>query len=211
MAAAADYYSMLIPLPEDGNEGGMTDISRRLIKESALHKTLSSYMASKGLRYVQLTHPRSRPSTYDTKRGIPFLQRFPAEYVEEFEGMLAQSGDVIVINPVKHTAEVVHVLSDTVYNSALLSLFVQSIQQVNPTSRMLYSMVGRPPAHGVGRFVSSETSQCCFKYIIVGAQKGYRGVDEFDLRLYVANHINHTCILDLESVAYWFSSEHSMV
>lgn len=188
----------------------MTDISRRIKPGCALHKALKRYMKVTGSSCVGLSVPTTYPGTYVKGECATFWRRFPIEYVDELEALLAQGSlrCVLTINNKRETADVLQVATIDDFNRTLLSLFVQSVQQINPTSRVLYSMVNLKPIHGLGVFVSCETNQCCFKYL---AAKIHATTDDSDgshIRLYVRDHVHHNSLLDLSVVNKWMSCEY---
>lgn len=198
------YYSVVIPLPYKQNSDDLTDLYRQIVRGSDLHNALCEYMLTHKLTYVALSVPTSRPTFFNTGITPRFCDKFPKEYVDDLDTLLAQSNRVLTINRGMKKAKMVEVYSEKTYNEALLSMFIQSVQQINPTSRLLYSMVGLEPKFGLGKFVSSETNQCCFKYLVFKL-KVTRG--SFVIRVYVRSHVNHTSLLVLSAVSKWFNCE----
>lgn len=200
---------MLTPLPFKNDPSGLTDIFRRIAPGSDLHNVLCKYMLTHGVEYVALSVPSVRPWKYIDKPMPRFSQRFPEDYVDNLDSLLAQ-GDprVLIINHKSRSARVVKVDSLKAYNSTLLSMFVQSLQQINRKSRILYHMVGVTPPYGIGKFVLAETYQCCFRNLVCKL-KVTRG--EFEVRLYVRGHVHHTSLLDLSSVSKWLNCEPALV
>ena len=188
---------------------GLTDISRRIIPGSSLHKALCKYMTSTGSRYVGLSVPSTYPRNYSREKG-KFWKKFPTDYVDEVESLLAQGSPryVLNINRIKDTAQLVQVESEETYNRVLLSLFVQSVQQINPTSRLLYSMVNVKPLHGLGVFISCETNQCCFRYLVAKVHRPSYSESDIDIRLYVRDHVHHNSLLDLSVISKWMNCEY---
>lgn len=190
----------------------MTDINRKIRRGSALYKALRNYMVSNDVTCVGLSVPSTHPSTYVKGVAEKFWMRFPEAYVDEVDSLLAQgrSRCALNINVKLGTADVIRVKSENVYNSVLLSLFVQSVQQLNPTSRVLYSMVNVKPMHGVGVFVSCETNQCCFRYLAAKLHPSTTTDDsgQSDVRLYVREHVKHDSLLDLRVITKWMNCEY---
>ena len=202
---------MLTPLLYKDTHDGLTDIYRKVAPGTHLHSVLCEYMLTRGLEFVALTVPTVRPSEFVVKNLSRFSQKFPQEYTDNLDALLAQGGDdprVLVINCQSKSAQLVKVDSLQKYNETLLSLFVQSLQQINKTSRVLYRMVGQVPKHGLGKFVSSETNQCCFKNLVCKLKANRGG---FEIKLYVRGHLNHNSLLDLSTVSKWFNCEPTLV
>ena len=195
----------MIPLPFKKDSDGLTDLYRRIIPGSDLHNVICQYMLTRGLTYVALSVPSSRPTFFNTSNTPKFSDRFPKEYVDDLDSLLAQDNRVLSINRKTKEAEMIKVYSEKTYNEALLSMFVQSVQQINPTSQLLYLMVGLKPRFGRGRFVSSETNQCCFKNLVLKLKVTSRG--SFDIRVFVREHVNHTDLLVLSSLSKWMNCE----
>ena len=207
---------MLTPLLDQVSDEGLTSINRRVTPGTELHSILTDYMTSAGATYVALAVPQTSPETYSKHKTDFFSEKFPDEYVREVEGLLAQdpaSGAVLILNLLRETAEVFRVKTLKDYHRVLLSLFVQSVQQINPTSRILFEMKDLAPSFGVGKFVSCETNQCCFRYLTAklcckggrtGAQTGGQ-----EVRLYVRDHVHHNSLLDLSVISKWMSAEYA--
>ena len=191
-----------MPFKQDSQ--GLTDLYRRVTPGSDLHNTICEYMLNHGLKYVALSVPTTRPTFYKTGNIHNFGDRFPKDYVDDLDSLLAQGNQVLSINRKKKEAKRIQVLSQEKYNQVLLSIFVQSVQQINPTSRILYRMNGLKPRFGLGKFASSDTNQCCFKNLVLRL-KVTCGM--LEIRMYVSEHINHNSLLVLSAVSKWFNCE----
>lgn len=202
------YYCVITQMPFQRTDDGLTDIYRKAVTGSDIHRVLCGYMQKRGIKYVGLSTPKVRPTSFIVQKMPRFYNRFPEEYVREVDTLLGQGGNVpeaLVINHETNKARTVKVSSLKMYNSVLLSLFVQSVQQVNQTSRILYRMVGLVPEHGLGKFISSETTQCCFQNLVAKLNSTNRG--EFEIKFFVRDHIRHNSPFDHSSVSKWFNCD----
>lgn len=194
-------------MPYKDNDDGLTDIYRKITPGSELHNVLCKYMLTNRVNYVALMVPSSRPTSFINRHMSRFSDRFPKEYVDDLDVLLAQGRScprVLVINHKNQEARMIEITSEETYYSVLFSMFVQSVQQINPTSRMLYLMIGMQPKFGLGKFVDSETNQCCFRYLVF-KKKVIRG--DVVIKVYVRDHVHHKSLLDLSSVSKWFNCE----
>jgi hypothetical protein len=208
----ATYYCVITQMPFQESDAGLSDIYRRAVPGSDIHRVLCKFMLTRGLKYVGLTAPSARPSSYVDKAVPNFHEHFPEDYSRDLDTLLGHGGSVptvLIINQRSKEATAVKVTDRDTYNRVLLSMFVQSVQQLNRTSRMLFRMVGLPPKFGMGTFVSSETTQCCFKNLVAKLKTTPRG--EFEINFFVKDHIHHSSLLDLSSIAKWFNSESAVV
>lgn len=183
-------------MPYKKDTDGLTDLYQEITPASCLHNVICTYMKTHRLTYIALSVPSSRPAFFNAAKA-KFCDKFPKEYVNELDSLFSQSAKVLIINRKKRDAKIVEVNSEKTYNEALLSIFVQSVQQINPTSRLLYAMVGLKPRFGLGKFVASETNQCCFKNLVIKLKCSG------ELRVYVRDHINHKTLLVLNAVSKW--------
>ena len=185
-----------------------TDLSRRIKLGSCLYRTLLDYMTSMNTEYVGLSVPVSDPEWYQPKCA-KFVDRFPKEYVDEVEALLAQGGCVLTLNKRKSDdVSLFRVTSEKDFTRVLLSLFVQSVQQRNRHAGMLYAMVNISPSLKNSKrcvFVS-ETNQCCFRHLTAKIVYKNRAIPP-DIRLYVRSHIQHDTLLDLGVITKWFDCE----
>lgn len=202
------YYCVITEMPFQESDAGLSDIYRTAVQGSDMHSVLCEFMLTRGLKYVGLSAPSARPKSFLKKPQPRFHERFPKEYVRDVDTLLGQGGTVpkvLVINYRPKKAWAVKVTDEQTYNQVILSMFVQSVQQLNRTSRLLYSMVDLAPMYGMGTFVSSETTQCCFKNLVAKLKTNVRG--EFEIKFYVRDHVSHSGLVDLSSVSKWFNCE----
>jgi len=206
------YCCVPVPLYHRTDDDGLTNMYQRIKPGTALYKRLSTYMRETGVGYVRLAVPSTRPHSYDISKNLSqFSNRFPKDYVDEVEAMLAQYDPrgVLCIVTSTNKADLVNVTSLDTYNSALKTLFFQSVQHINPTSPILYLMINQTPPPGKGRFVTSKLAHCCVKHLTVKLVPQPSN-KPCDLRLYVMDHINHTSSLDFVTIGKWFNAEKIM-
>ena len=140
------YYCVLTLMDDAEHSANHTDLSRRIKLGSCLYRTLLDYMTSMNTEYVGLSVPVSDPEWYQPKCA-KFVDRFPKEYVDEVEALLAQGGCVLTLNKRKSDdVSLFRVTSEKDFTRVLLSLFVQSVQQRNRHAGMLYAMVNISPS-----------------------------------------------------------------
>ena len=184
------------------------------IGKSNVYKPLVDYMVKNNSRYVALNSPQTRPEFFKKDLSIPFHKKFPDRYVHEFESLLAQSdpkGSILCVSPFKNKCEIIKIKSSKEnYDSGLLSFFIQSIQQINPTSNLLYEMLEVHPKHRSGTFVTSDTNHCCFKKLIVKMARrpttDYSS-NNIELILMVQDHVNHSGLLNMSALNKWLCWE----
>lgn len=200
------YYCVITEMPLQESDTGLTDIYRKVVPGSDIHRVLCKFMLTRKLKYVGLSAPSARPTSFMNNQQPKFHDRFPQEYVRDVDTLLGQGGGVpkvLVINHHTKKARTVKVNDRKTYDQVILSMFVQSVQQLNRTSRLLYRMVNLPPKFGIGTFVSSETTHCCFKNLVAKLKINTRS--EFEIKFYVRDHVNHSGQVDLSSVSKWFN------
>ena len=179
------------------------------IPKNSLHEALVPYMLYNNTRYVALLAPRAIPEFFNKELNIPFNKRFPDIYVHEFESLIAQSDiqkNIIHINPRDGRCKIEYISRDKdKYESALLSFFIQSVQEINPQSKILYDMAGISPKRRSKNITSSGTNHCCFKKIVVKMVSA--PVDDtsncIKLVLMIQDHVNHKKDLNVSALNKW--------
>lgn len=202
------YYCVITEMPFQESDVGLSDVYRKAVPGSDVYRVLRDFMLTRGLTYAGLSAPSERPTSYVDKTLPRFQDRFPEGYVRDLDTLLGQGGlvpEVLILNLRPTKATTVKVTEEATYNRVLLSMFVQSVQQLNRTSRILYKMVKLPPRFGVGTFVSSDTTQCCFKNLV--AKLKINTLGEIDIKFYVRDHVTHKGLVDLSSISKWFNCE----
>ena len=206
------YFCVLVPYPQrDNNDEGLSNIYKTIpVGKNNLYKVLVDYMIENNTRYIGLYVPRARPEYFKKDLSLPFHKRFPESYVHDFESLIAQSDpniSILCVYPYKSMCEIKKLKNNKdSYESALLSFFIQSVHQINPTSRILYEMQGFPPKYGCGKFITSDTNQCCFKKLVakmVSRPSPDYIANNVELILMVEDHVKHTEMLNVATLNKW--------
>ena len=208
------YYTVPIPIPEKYYEskGSLTDLLCKIDPDTEFYKELLEFIIKYSTGQILLTTPKTRPSYYNNNKSLSLLEKIPPDYLKELEGLLSVSNTVFILNPKERTTKSVCLKPNsptvqTKLESIIMSFFVQSIQHINRNSRVLYAMADIPAEHGIGTFEGSPLNQCCVRHLVVKCQKKYSDGKQHDLRLFLAEHADHTSLLDMEAVNFWFMTK----
>ncbi|GFR75992.1 hypothetical protein ElyMa_005789400 [Elysia marginata] len=165
--ASGYYYCVPHPLPLLKSHDELVDTGLKINAHSNLFRVLLRWMNDECTRLAALSTPTQKPKSFD-RSAKPLASRLPAEYVDDLEALLSQAKSPrVLVVALKDGPTTALVDATKRYESVALSFFVQSVQQINPTAGILYEMIGQPPAHGKGTFVDCETSNCCFRHVVV--------------------------------------------
>lgn len=205
------YYCVPHPLHLLRSDEELSRTNLRIKKHSQLYNALLDHMLQENVRYLALSVPDCVPHYFrKLRKEEKFWKKIPPDYVENVEALLAQGQGagftkILVVNSRNSTAEMIDAFDK--YESVLLSLFVQSVQQRNPTSRLLYEMVGEDPVHGVGTFAECETFNCCFRSLVVKMTEVKKSGKKLDvqLTLHTRRHLCHSKHPQIDVITKWFN------
>lgn len=210
------YFCFMVPL-RHAEAVDTVDLNRVLKPGTAFYKTLEQYMYTVRSTVIGLFTMQCKPTSFNKAENVePYASRFPVEYVHEFEGYLAQGAWAVAIND--ETKEAIAHAIDTKekYNSALATMFVQSVQHLNPFSSMLYDLANSNVLKNLskedeanickgndnGYRMKSGLCQCCVKRLIAVMAYGPHG--EIVIKLKVSRHVGqHNGPINFQTVTRW--------
>ncbi len=182
----------------------LLDLRRTVTPTCGAYKAILEVMERRGCSTLWLTKPKTRPAYVAAQEFLcgekPFHLCVPSDFREEVERMAnAAQGDVLVLKP--ETAYVKSMKTDK--EGILYSFFVQSVQHLNKSSRVLFALAGRRPQHGLGVFQSSKLRQCCLDHLFFHLQKKPGGGD-LEVKVYIGGHSGHLALPLLQTLKRWF-------
>ena len=182
----------------------LLDLRRAVTPTCEAYEAIVKLMERRRCSTLWLTKPKTRPAYVAAQEflddGKPFHLCVPPDFREEVERMAnAARGDVLVLKP--DAAYVKPMKKDK--EGILYSFFVQSVQHLNKSSRVLFALAGRRSQRSLGLFQSSELRGCCLDHLFFHLQKKPGGGD-LELKVFIGGHSGHLALPPLQTLRRWF-------
>jgi len=183
----------------------LLDLRRAVTPTCEAYEAIVKLMERRGCSTLWLTKPKTRPTYVAAQEFLagekPFHSCVPPNFREEVERLSnASRGDVLVLKP-DGAAYVKSMKKGE--EGILYSFFVQSVQHLNKSSRVLFALAGRRSQRGLGVFQSSELKQCCVDHLFFHLQKKPGGGD-LELKVFIGGHSEHLALPSLQTLKRWF-------
>lgn len=157
-------YMFAIPVRwgEDIAQADVVDLRRSVDPTSDFYEIILKLMERRQCSALWLTKPKTRPSFVEAQSFFDGRKKFcecvPAEFREEVESLMSHAGKKIDVAVIKPTTSYFKMMRDN-KDSVICSFFVQAVQHLNKSSRILYALAGKDAKKGVGVFQNTALSR----------------------------------------------------